>query len=377
MPAGVVVLFADERLLSSDPSTGTSSSARPTRPRRTAASSRKRVGEGYAAKRRRLGVPGGNRAPFGIVREGQPSMLRSTRRGGRRPPGVRARRRRRRPTGRSAAATGLAKTHVGEILTNPIYAGRLRTGEPAGVAPDRRSGALVERPDRCASCADPDAGPDRQAPLRARACAPRLRAVPLRRRRTLPAHGSACEAFKAARPRTSSATARSTRASGATPTRSWYEDAIGALLGSRARRRLDDHRGDPPRRGAGSGDGSPWRGSSREREGGAALAKDRGPRAWRRRWRGSTPRRRRRRSSRRRIPTAAEVAPTWILPDLWADLGTRAARRSRRRCSSGSMSWVATDYTLTLTPPNWGWDAAFRAGVDAVKDRSFGRGERI
>ena len=36
--AGVVVLFADERLLSSDPSPGTSSSARPTRPRRTAAS---------------------------------------------------------------------------------------------------------------------------------------------------------------------------------------------------------------------------------------------------------------------------------------------------------------------------------------------------
>jgi hypothetical protein len=36
--AGVVVLFADERLLSSDPAPGTSSSARPMRPRRTAAS---------------------------------------------------------------------------------------------------------------------------------------------------------------------------------------------------------------------------------------------------------------------------------------------------------------------------------------------------
>jgi hypothetical protein len=31
-----------------------------------------------------------------------------------------------------AAQSGLAKTHVGEILTNPIYMGRLRTGEPAG-----------------------------------------------------------------------------------------------------------------------------------------------------------------------------------------------------------------------------------------------------
>ncbi len=36
----------------------------------------KRVGEGDAAKRRRLGVPGGNRAPFGIIREGKPSTLR-------------------------------------------------------------------------------------------------------------------------------------------------------------------------------------------------------------------------------------------------------------------------------------------------------------
>jgi hypothetical protein len=38
--AGVVVLFADERLLSSDHRRGTSSSARPTRPRRTAGSCR-------------------------------------------------------------------------------------------------------------------------------------------------------------------------------------------------------------------------------------------------------------------------------------------------------------------------------------------------
>ena len=34
-----------------------------------------------------------------------------------------------------AAQTGPAKTHVGEILTNPIYAGRLRSGEPAGIVP--------------------------------------------------------------------------------------------------------------------------------------------------------------------------------------------------------------------------------------------------
>jgi len=32
-------------------------------------------------------------------------------------------------------ATGLKETHVTEILTNPVYAGRLRTGETAGIAP--------------------------------------------------------------------------------------------------------------------------------------------------------------------------------------------------------------------------------------------------
>ncbi len=59
---------------------GTSSSARPTRPRRTAASSSKRVGEGYAAKRRRLGVPGGNRAPVRDHPRGQAlDAARSTR----------------------------------------------------------------------------------------------------------------------------------------------------------------------------------------------------------------------------------------------------------------------------------------------------------
>jgi hypothetical protein len=79
-------------------------------------------------------VPGGNRAPYGLIREGHPSVLRLDE--------AKA------STVRLAfelgaagctdwevaAQTGLAKTYVGEILTNPIYAGRLRTGEPAGIA---------------------------------------------------------------------------------------------------------------------------------------------------------------------------------------------------------------------------------------------------
>jgi hypothetical protein len=95
----------------------------------------RRVGEGDAAKRRRFGVPGGNRAPFGIIREGKPSSLRVDE--------AKAATVRRacelaaveQTDWEAAAATGLAKTRVGEVLTNPIYAGRLRTGEPAGLAP--------------------------------------------------------------------------------------------------------------------------------------------------------------------------------------------------------------------------------------------------
>lgn len=80
-------------------------------------------------------MPGGNRAPFGIIREGKPSTLRADEAKAaivRRAFELAA-------VGHTdwevAAATDLAKTHVGELLANPIYAGRLRTGEPAGIAP--------------------------------------------------------------------------------------------------------------------------------------------------------------------------------------------------------------------------------------------------
>jgi hypothetical protein len=74
--AGVVVLFADERLLSSDPSNWDQFVREAHEAEAYSRKLSKRVGEDYAAKRRRLGVPGGNRAPFGIIREGKPSTLR-------------------------------------------------------------------------------------------------------------------------------------------------------------------------------------------------------------------------------------------------------------------------------------------------------------
>lgn len=90
------------------------------------------IREGYAAKRRRLGVPGGNKAPLGTVLDGRTITVDEegmaiVRRvyefaaGGRTDREV-------------AAATGLAPTHVAEVLTSPFYAGRLRTGEPSALA---------------------------------------------------------------------------------------------------------------------------------------------------------------------------------------------------------------------------------------------------
>ena len=74
--AGVVVLFADERLLSSDPSSWDQFIREAHEAEAYSRKLSKRVSEGYAAKRRRLGVPGGNKMPFGIIREGKPSVLR-------------------------------------------------------------------------------------------------------------------------------------------------------------------------------------------------------------------------------------------------------------------------------------------------------------
>jgi DNA invertase Pin-like site-specific DNA recombinase len=133
--AGVVVLFADERLLSSDPGSWDQFIREAHEAEAYSRKLSKRVSEGYAAKRRRLGVPGGNRMPYGLIREGKPSTLRIDEELA--PVVIRAYQLA--ATGPTdwevAAQTGLAKTHVSEVLTNPIYAGRLRTGEAAAIAP--------------------------------------------------------------------------------------------------------------------------------------------------------------------------------------------------------------------------------------------------
>ncbi len=81
-------------------------------------------------------MPGGNRAPYGTVRDGRtitvdetsPAIVR----------GVYELASAGRTDREVGAATGLALKHVAEVLTNPFYAGRLWSGEPSAL------GALVD-----------------------------------------------------------------------------------------------------------------------------------------------------------------------------------------------------------------------------------------
>ena len=230
--AGVVVVFADERLLSSDPGNWDQFVREAHEAEAYSRKLSKRVGEGYAAKRRRLGVPGGNRAPYGIIREGKPSILRIDEATA--PTVVHAYQ----PAAAGstdwevATQTGLAKTHVGEFLTNPIHAGRLRTGETAGIAPivdpalwsrvqtmrerwrTRAPGRIVKR--------------DYALRLRCVGCSRFLYGDVGRYRHPAPT----CEAFIAATPnvRRRYREDHDTRVQGHSYPQAWYEDAIGALL---------------------------------------------------------------------------------------------------------------------------------------------------
>jgi hypothetical protein len=196
-----------------------------------------RVGEGYAAKRRRLGVPGGNRAPFGIIREGKPSTLRIDE--------AKAATVRRAcelaAAGQTdwevAAATGLAKTHVGELLTNPIYAGRLRTGEPAGLAPivEPALWSRVQSMRELRRTRAPGRIVKRNYPLRLRCsgCQRFLYGDVGRYRHPAPT----CDAFIAGTPdaRRRYTKGDDKRAGGHSYPQAWYEDAIGLLLSEVAR----------------------------------------------------------------------------------------------------------------------------------------------
>jgi len=142
---GAVILFADERVLSSDEDEWERWAREAVEAEAYSRRLAKRIREGYAAKRRRLGVPGGNRAPLGTIRDGRTITLDEA------SLGIVRHAYKVGSAGRTdrevAAATGLAPTHVAEVLTNPFYAGRLRTGEPFRAAAPRRvqrDGATID-----------------------------------------------------------------------------------------------------------------------------------------------------------------------------------------------------------------------------------------
>jgi DNA invertase Pin-like site-specific DNA recombinase len=69
--AGAGILFADERILTSDEDAWERWAREAVEAEAYSRRLGKRIAEGYEAKRRRLGVPGGNRPPLGTVRRGR------------------------------------------------------------------------------------------------------------------------------------------------------------------------------------------------------------------------------------------------------------------------------------------------------------------
>ena len=232
-PAGVAVLFADERLLSSDPDHWSQLVREAQEAEGFSRKLSKRVREGYEGKRRRLGVPGGNRAPYGLIREGHPSTLRIDEQKA----AIVRRAYELAVVGQTdwevAAQITLAKTHVGEILTNPIYAGRLRTGEIAGVAPIVTPAlwSAVQTARERRQTRTPGRIVKRNYALRLRClgCGRFLYGDIGRYRHPAPT----CPAFRAALPFLPRTRGRHTdrRVAGHSYPQAWYEDAVGALLG--------------------------------------------------------------------------------------------------------------------------------------------------
>ena len=131
--AGAVILFADERILTSDEDAWDSWAREAVEAESYSRKLARRIREGYAAKRRRLGEPGG-RPPFGFVRQGRPPQLRPN--DDLVPVRTAFSQAGRGDTDRAiAAALRLPIDTVRSTLTNPIYIGLLRDGTPAAVEP--------------------------------------------------------------------------------------------------------------------------------------------------------------------------------------------------------------------------------------------------
>jgi DNA invertase Pin-like site-specific DNA recombinase len=380
---GAVILFADERVLSSDEDEWERWAREAVEAEAYSRRLAKRIREGYAAKRRRLGVPGGNKAPSGTVRDGRSivvdeASLAIVRRAYElASAGL---------TDREVGlATGLAPTHVAEVLTNPFYAGRLRTGEPSAL------GALV----------DPATWEHVQA-MRARysrrhrgsvnrrqyglagllacaACGRRLTGHVGRYR-----HLDACEPFKAAAPRRVQRDGATIdpRVKGESYAAGLYEQAIGKAFEHvavsarlKAATVAEATRPEP-----GGSDVLAQARISRERDQAALrFAKDRDL--------GRLEATMARLDAEAeaavvrpsRVPTAAEArAYLESLPELWAKTSDAGRHAIAEAVFERIDVLGVTEYTFTLTAhaKARGWDAAFGSGVVRAKEGRSGRGER-
>jgi DNA invertase Pin-like site-specific DNA recombinase len=378
-PAGVAVLFADERLLTSDPNDWDQFVREAHEAEAYSRKLSRRVHEGYEGKRRRLGVPGGNRAPFGIVREGHPSVLRidESRAAIVRHAYELA------ATGATdwqvAGATALKKTHVGEILTNPIYAGRLRTGEAAGITPiiepglwsrvqsarerrrTRTPGRIVKR--------------NYALSLRCLGCGRFLFGDVGRYRHPAPT----CDAFRSATP-----AGLDRRAKGHSYQQTWYEDAVGTLLGTIGS--VDDatisevvrlHDAYQPK----ADELGLARIAKEREEAGRKLALTRDIIAWQ----ASMTRLDAAEALARQPLDAPRLTPLEIvdylrsLPSLWADSGPdgRQALMSAIFARTDVLGFRRLEYELTEDAIELGLDAALPHVIElGSKVGGFGRGER-
>ena len=381
---GAVILFADERVLSSDEDEWERWAREAVEAEAYSRRLAKRIREGYAAKRRRLGVPGGNKAPFGTVRDGrtitvdEASFAVVRRVYELASAGLTDR--------EVGAATGLALKHVAEVLTNPFYVGRLWSGEESALGAlidggtwehvqslrarysRRHRGSLTRRQYGLGGL------------LACAACGRRLIGHVGRYR-----HQDACEAFRAAAPRRVQRDGATIdpRVRGESYKIDVYERVVGRAfehVAVSARLKTDTvaqaTRPDPE-----GADELALARIKREREQAALrFAKDRDLGRLEATMAHLDAEAAAAVVRPSRIPTAAEArAYLESLPELWAATSDAGRHAIAEAVFERIDVLGPNDFTFALTAQARarGWDAAFGPGVVRVKEGQSGRGERI
>jgi hypothetical protein len=270
-------------------------------------------------------------------------------------------------------------------LTNPIYAGRLRTGEPAGLAPivDPALWSRVQSMRELRRTRTPGRIVKRNYPLRLRCagCQRFLYGDVGRYRHPAPT----CDAFIAGTPdaRRRYTKGDDKRVGGHSYPQTWYEDAIGLLLSevgsvddvtiTEVVRRYHDR---PPRV-----DGAALARVSREREESSRrLAKSRDVMAWQREMAQLDAEEEAARDpvEQGQLASSEVVAYLRSLPSLWADSGPdgRQALATALFARTDVVGFERMEYELTPDAIELGLGDALPAVFEIGQEREFGRGER-